>query len=569
VGRRVPPAAWLGLILLAAAALRFYGLAWGAPYFHFHIDEHFVFVGAERLRVSMKAAADSGKFFMYGTVPMHLLNGLVWVHDHLGTPLNLKTFDDQVLYTTMGRMISATMGTLTVWLVYFIARRVAGTTAGLIAAALLATAVLHIAESHSFRVDLTMIFFVVLAWLYAFRIAEHGRLSDYLLAGVAAGAAFGSKYTGVFIVGVIGLAHLLSPGRPTSVKDVRGWVRWTLRGISPLVAAAIVFAIVNPMAFMYSDKFFGDIKEQITDPLSGVSRPLWIGQFADVQPQLYWFTNMWWSLGPALEWWGIAGLIWLLWRRTPAALIAAACPIIYLLATGWTIAPMARYTMALAPAFAVSAGCLSAFLLERPRWRMVGIAATALVVSTTALYALAYMNVYRATDARLEASAFLESHIPRDSRIIVEPSHGIPPTGAYLKNPDFFSEHVLFGARREQHDYYWLYTLDVYQFLYRRDVTPDQKREYIRNRLALGDYILMDDFFLQIYRHLPASEHAVVKQYYDDLFSGALGFDLMKTFKVYPKLFGVTINDDGAELSSRMNDHPRVYLFIRRQPLQR
>ena len=40
-------------------------------------------------------------------------------------------------------------------------------------------------------------------------------------------------------------------------------------------------------------------------------------------------------------------------------------------------------------------------------------------------------------------------------------------------------------------------------------------------------------------------------------------------FKNYPKIFGVTINDDGAELSSRMNDHPRIYIFIRRQPIQR
>jgi len=51
------------------------------------------------------------------------------------------------------------------------------------------------------------------------------------------------------------------------------------------------------------------------------------------------------------------------------------------------------------------------------------------------------------------------------------------------------------------------------------------------------------------------------------LFSGRLGFDLIKTFKVYPSFFGVTINDDNAELSSRMNDRPRVYVFRRRQPL--
>ena len=42
---RVVPAA-LSLAVVLAGALRFYGLAWGAPYFHFHIDEHFVFSSA-------------------------------------------------------------------------------------------------------------------------------------------------------------------------------------------------------------------------------------------------------------------------------------------------------------------------------------------------------------------------------------------------------------------------------------------------------------------------------------------------------------------------------------------
>src|SRR6185436_13345839 len=94
--RAIPVA--LSLIVLAAALLRFYGLGWGAPYFHFHIDEHFVFLGAERLRVSMRAAAMSGKFFMYGPLPMHLLNGVVWLYEGIKGPLLLTVFQDQVTY---------------------------------------------------------------------------------------------------------------------------------------------------------------------------------------------------------------------------------------------------------------------------------------------------------------------------------------------------------------------------------------------------------------------------------------------------------------------------------------
>jgi hypothetical protein len=37
----------------------------------------------------------------------------------------------------------------------------------------------------------------------------------------------------------------------------------------------------------------------------------------------------------------------------------------------------------------------------------------------------------------------------------------------------------------------------------------------------------------------------------------------MRTFKVYPSLFGIKINDDAAELTFRLFDHPRVFVFAR------
>jgi hypothetical protein len=54
-----------------------------------------------------------------------------------------------------------------------------------------------------------------------------------------------------------------------------------------------------------------------------------------------------------------------------------------------------------------------------------------------------------------------------------------------------------------------------------------------------------------------------VRQHYKDLLDGKLGFEMVQTFKVYPKIFGVTIEDEGAEFTFRLFDHPRVYIFRR------
>ena len=153
--------------------------------------------------------------------------------------------------------------------------------------------------------------------------------------------------------------------------------------------------------------------------------------------------------------------------------------------------------------------------------------------------------------------------IPADSKILIEPSHNIPPMGSYLTATDFHTNYVLFYPQTEKHDYYRLYAFDTYRSLYNRGVDDNYRRDYIKSRLALADWIVMDDSYVQQYSHLPETEHGVVKQHYRDLFAGRLGFELVKTFKVYPAILGWTINDDGAEMTFRSFDHPRVFIFKR------
>ena len=157
----------------------------------------------------------------------------------------------------------------------------------------------------------------------------------------------------------------------------------------------------------YRDKFLADIKEQVTDPLTGVTKPIWIGNFADLKtPSLYWLTNLLpWGLGPLLALLGLAGVVWLLSRRDKRAAVVAAFPIIYFLAAGRSIAPFIRYAIPLVPALAIAAGIVGAEWLRRGG--MLARVVVGSTIVTTFLYAVAYMNVYRQPDARLQASQWL------------------------------------------------------------------------------------------------------------------------------------------------------------------
>lgn len=562
---------WVAAATAVGAALRFYGLGWGAPYFHFHIDEHQVFNDAYLLARDPRAAAMSPKFFMYSPLPAYLLNLLVDVYELFGHRLNLALPRDETIYMILGRGISAALGTATIPMVYLVAERVGGRLAGVLSAVLLACCVIHLRDSHFFALDVSVAFFVVVAWYYLNRIVERGNTAADVCAGVAFGLGLLCKYSAAFVAALIGLAQLLSPSGPRGIRPFSAWLRLGVRTVATVALGIAVFLLLDPLVVKYYAKFRSDIKDWVIDPLSGATKPLWIGQFADVNAFPYWFTNLlWWSLGPALEIWAIAGVIWLLLRRDRLAFLAAAFPIVYWLSAGRTatIAPFIRYVVPLAPLLAVAAGVLSADLLHRPAWRRLGVLATSVVVALTALWAVAYMNVFRQPDSRLAASAWLLQNVPPQSKILVEPSHNIPPMGSYLTAIDFTEpngDYVLWAARagNEKIDYYRLYALDVYHYLYDRGRSDDDRRRYIKARLALADWIVMDDTFLQQYQHLPERDHAVMKQYYRDLFAGGLGFQLVQSFKVYPSLFGHDINDDGAELTFRLFDHPRVFIFRR------
>ena len=128
----------------------------------------------------------------------------------------------------------------------------------------------------------------------------------------------------------------------------------------------------------------------------------------------------------------------------------------------------------------------------------------------------------------------------------------MPPMGSYLTAVDFHRNYVLFYPQTEKHDYYQLYALDTYRSLYNRGVDDDFRRNYIESRLALADWIVMDDTFLQQYQHLPETDHGVVKQYYQRSVRRPArvqaGEDVQDLSR---RCSDSTINDDDAELTFR------------------
>jgi len=250
----------LGLVLLLALGLRLWGLAFGLPYV-IQPDEPSV----EDRALAMWLNGDPNPhYFVYPSLYYDLQ--ALWA---LGTGHVAGAFSPDVLrhpllhkplYYLSGRLLTALLGTLTVFVTY-LTGRVLSVRLGLIAALFLATAAQHVQQSHYITVDAPTALFTTLTALLSLRAlrqmrgtdarASAGRARAYLLAaGVAAGLATGTKYNA-------GVALLL----PLSAILLGGVATWARRlaaaaGVVAVCAATFLlttpFAVLDPQPFLTS-----------------------------------------------------------------------------------------------------------------------------------------------------------------------------------------------------------------------------------------------------------------------------------------------------------------------------
>jgi 4-amino-4-deoxy-L-arabinose transferase-like glycosyltransferase len=190
---------WAGVVAIAAIAVtvRFWRLGWGLDNGGF-LDEQFFLGQPGQKFVPLTCASFETKRFIYPTLYLYL-TGLATAAVHaLGLVGKPDPSVEEIAY--IGRVISAVAGVITVALVGVLATRLYSRRAGFYAAALMAVIPLEVMQTHYASVDVLQAMFGALTLLLSWRLAERGGALAALLAGVPAGLAFGTKYTGVVTV---------------------------------------------------------------------------------------------------------------------------------------------------------------------------------------------------------------------------------------------------------------------------------------------------------------------------------------------------------------------------------
>jgi Dolichyl-phosphate-mannose-protein mannosyltransferase len=430
----------LALILLAGFALRVWNNDYGLP-FVYSVDEatHFASRAVEMFWQDL----DPG-YYQNPSAYTYLVYGLLRViYGPLGFLFDLpygnvtEQFDkDPTEIWIAARTLAAVLCMVGVAATYAAARRLWGVREGLVAAAVLAFAFLPVAYSRVAVTDVGALAGVALALLFSVRAAEEGRLREYALAGAAGGLALAFKYTAglaLLPLAIAGIARL----RTDRLRVAGGLA---LGGL----AAAAVFALLNPYVFGSLEDWWRDLRDQ-ADVAADIPKP---GQ--ESGGVSYYLDSLTWGLGWAGIAAALAGALLVLRRDLVRGLILVAVPLALFAYLALQSRYFGRWLLPAYPALAMLAAVAisrAAELVPRSGWARPA-AAGALTLAVLAQPLAADVRTARLLgreDTLSQARAFLDERYAPGLRVSIEPA--VP--GRYFRsNPEGRSPDWLSRCRR-------------------------------------------------------------------------------------------------------------------------
>ena len=289
----------------------------------------------------------------------------------------------------------------TVGAVACLGRRLYGVSTGLLAALILATMPLAVRFAHLAIVDTPAVFWAVMALLWAVRARQEGRVRDFLAAGIFTGLAAATKYPAVLVAVPAAMAILLGRPRPHRRS------LWVVSG------AVLSFALATPFVWLDAGQFWAHFADMGRSHLLAESS-------TEEQAWLYHLRyTLRHGLGAVAAVAVALSLLWGVRQRQwqELVLLAGIIPLAAVLALAGST--FMRYALPLAPLLALLIGRLVGMGWKYP---LVGGLVTLTLMAEPLYASLRTRSLLSGQDTRLEAQAWLQTHLPQYQRLLQVPS---------------------------------------------------------------------------------------------------------------------------------------------------
>jgi len=416
----------LYLLLGGALLVRIIGLDWNLPQSMLapnEFDEYYTVKIA--LRVLTGRSFNPGSFmwpslyfyiqaFAYGNYSFWMLL--------IGSLQSLNDLTIRQVYL-VGRFTTVLFGVGNVLLVYLIAKRMYSKKVGLLAALFLSFSLLHIRYSRVIRPDIPMAFLVTLSFLFIYLIYEKGKTRDYVLAAIFTGLSAGTKYTGIILIVVIFLAHLLH-----TIDSKKGVAKIFLDKRLFLVAGLVVLTFF--LATPYGLVQFAKLQRTVVGWSSRGLSEITANQPAEVNSWVYYIAHsLEHSLGYPLAIFSLTAIAYGIFAHRKKDILLISFPVLYYFIIGSFTRHGDRYILPIVPFLAVIAAMFVMRIVPRIRFSrnkpgtrlnvVLAIAAFILIL-LPGMKVIRYVQLMSEKGTRIEAKEWINENIPRGKRIAYE-----------------------------------------------------------------------------------------------------------------------------------------------------
>lgn len=524
---RCRPWIFVAIVLAVAATLRFWGLRWGLPNalhsYSYHPDE-FLTLGAAGFILT----GFFPRLYNYPSLYLYLISLALAVASGYGLA------KDVAAGYLCARAVTAIMGVAAVAAVYWAGKtlwaqdvrpqpdrqktdppghvaldgRSPGHVAprnyaiGLLAATILCIAPLHVQHSHFATVDVPSTLFVALCLGFAGQVLTRGSWRDYLLCGVMAGLAAGTKYNAALVILSLIAAHVLGSRAVRTAREhpepVEGRSRSLTRILWALGAFLLAFVISTPGSIFRTRDFLHGLTYEMQHAAKGHGLV-----FAGTgNGFIFTFTSsLWYGLGPGLAILFVAAMIYGLVRLDKRALVILAFALPYYALISLSQVRFARYSLPLFPPAALLISWMACDLWSRfpkgMKWAWAGL--IGIVLSGTLLYTIALDQLFVQESPQDRAARWIFANIPRGGKIGV---FEVP----WFYSPAY-SKDVGFGTLTQRREAVRKlpYQLDI---IAEHGYTVNPEDDWV----VLSDYEIGDADRLQGCRDLLPADQSVVKR---------------------------------------------------------
>jgi hypothetical protein len=486
-------------------------------------------------------------FFNYGSLPIYLLKGLSQLLDLIFRS-DLATYAGML---TIGRKLSIIFDMVTMFFIYKITKiffkenKVA-----LFSVLFYSISFFPIQNSHFFVVDVllnTLITGLIYILLIYFKLPS---LKKVLFIGLTFAAMMATKFTAIIFLPIILSVIVL--------KTVKQWKNVVISLVIFTITFFMFHFFFMPYAYIEHTRFILDIKAQLKMNSDPYIFPYTL-QYVGSLPYLYYLKNIFmWGLGPIMSILSIIGLYqiskikyqnyienikkkkYFIFDKSFLFLLFY---FLYFLVIGQSAVKFMRYMLPLYPLFAILAGYgfYQIYKLSKTY--------SYLVILSCLVWSFMFINIYTFPHTRISASDWILKNIPKGSTLAVEHWDDRLPI---LGSENYFFEE-----------------LTIYE-------QPDDKIKWqiLNEKLKKTDYIIIASNRL----YIPLSKLSDCKKYrscypetakyYQKLFGNKLSFKKIVEFSDYPRIelgnyLKLEINDDSADESFTVYDHPKIIIFKR------